>query len=80
MEPEDLKKLYASLDIGTPTGLLEKVWFDIMFQLERRGRENLRSMTKSSFAIGVDSVGKRFFHQVKSESDTNQTSKIRYDW
>ena len=46
-----------------------------MFQLARTGRENLRSMKKSSFAIRVDSVGKRFVHQVKSELDKNHNIK-----
>uniref|UniRef100_A0A7M5UHB0 Uncharacterized protein n=1 Tax=Clytia hemisphaerica TaxID=252671 RepID=A0A7M5UHB0_9CNID len=71
IEPEDLQKLYSSFDLSAPTGLFEKVWFDIMFQLIRRGRENLRSMTKSTFAVGVDAVGKRFIHQAKSELDKN---------
>ena len=29
IEPEDVKKLYSSFDLNSPTGLLEKVWFDI---------------------------------------------------
>ena len=29
MEPEDVKKLYSSFDLNSPTGLLEKVWFDM---------------------------------------------------
>ena len=57
IEPEDLKKLYSSFDLDTPAGPFEKVWFDIMFQLVRRGRENLRTMTKSSFSVGDDATG-----------------------
>ena len=43
----DIRKLYASFDNSIPAGLQEKVWFDIMFYLCRRGRENPRKMTKS---------------------------------
>ena len=75
IEPEDLKKLYSSFDLETPTGLFEKVWFDIMFQLVRRGRENLRTMTKSSFAIGEDGTGLRYIYQCKSELDKNHNIK-----
>ena len=75
IEPEDLKKLYSSFDLETPTGLFEKVWFDIMFQLVRRGRENLRTMTKSSFAIGEDRTGLRYIYQCKSELDKNHNIK-----
>ena len=39
IEPDDIRKLYASFDNSTPAGLQEKVWVDIMFYLCRRGRE-----------------------------------------
>ena len=71
IEPEDLNKLYDSFDISTPTGLFEKVWFDIMFHLVRRGRENLRTMTKTSFAVDNDPSGKRYIHQIQFELDKN---------
>ena len=51
IEPEDILKLYSGFDISTPSGLLEKVWFDLVLQLCRRGRENLRQMTKSTFCL-----------------------------
>ena len=56
IEPEDVKKLYSSF-LNSPTGLLEKVWFDIMFFLRRRGRENLRNMNKSTFLLVVMQPG-----------------------
>ena len=73
IEPEDLKLLYNSFNQNCPTGLQEKVWFDIMFHLIRRGRENLRVMAKDSFAIGKDATGKRFVYQKKSENDKNHS-------
>ena len=48
VEPEDLKKLHESFDIDTPAGLQEMCWFNIMYYLIRRGRENLREVTKST--------------------------------
>ena len=48
MDQEDLKTLYTdchALNSNTPVGLQNKVWFEIMFYLCRRGRENLRTMT-----------------------------------
>ena len=70
-EPEDLNKLYKSININTPTGLLENVWIDIMIHFIRRGQENLRQMTKETFAIGTDSSGKRFIYQKSGEVDKN---------
>ena len=71
IEPEDVKKLYSSFDLNSPTGLLEKVWFDIMFFLCRRGRENLRDMNKSTFFVSRDATGKQFVYQCTSEVDKN---------
>ena len=58
IEPEDITKLYASIDINTPCGLQEKVWLDIMLYLIRRGRENLRMMNKQTFGVKADATGK----------------------
>ena len=71
VEPEDLQKLHASFDIGTPAGLQEMCWFSIMYYLIRRGRENLREMTKSTFRISTDASGKKFIYQTTSEIDKN---------
>ena len=66
IEPEDVKKLYSSFDLNSPTGLLEKVWFDIMFFLCRRGCENLRDMNKSTFfLLVVMQPGKNFCTNVQ---------------
>ena len=71
IEEEDLKHLYGQFDITTPTGLQEKVWFDLMFQLARRDRENMRAMTTETFRIGTDVQGKRFVYQFQEEVDKN---------
>ena len=71
IEPEDLIKLYKSIDIWTPVGLQEKVWVDIMRFFIRRGVENLREMTKSTFGTGTDASGKQFVYQMTDEYDKN---------
>ena len=71
VEGKDLQKLYDSFDLSTPRGLKQKVWFDKVLYLIRRGRENLRQMTKSIFEIKVDSAGKRFVSQTLDEMDKN---------
>ncbi|CAB4036648.1 PREDICTED: uncharacterized protein LOC105327636 [Paramuricea clavata] len=70
-----MSKLYSGDTIvfytDTPNGLLNKVWFEIMYYLCRRGQENLRAMTTETFDISTDSSGKRYIHQKKDELDKN---------
>ena len=73
VEPEDLKKLYDSFNVDNPAGLQELCWFNIVYYLIRRGRENLRTMTKMTFEIASDATGKRFIQQSTSERDKNHT-------
>ena len=48
----DLQKLYASFNVESPSGLQDKVMFDIiLFFMCRRGRENLREFMKETFKI-----------------------------
>jgi hypothetical protein len=65
---EDLIKLYDINDVAlnpcTPQGLLNKCWFDVMTFLCRRGRENLRQMTRDTFKINTDGTGRKFVTQV----------------
>lgn len=71
----DLKKLYSGntpvFDTATPYGLQKKVWFEIMLYLCRRGRENIRSMTKDTFRIGKDDTGRQYVYQFIDELDKN---------
>ena len=73
--PEDLFKMYdpsnVALDPNTPTGLLNKIWFDVMTVLCRRVRENLWDMTRDTFAVHVDGSGRRFVLQVCIASFVN---------
>ena len=76
---EDLEKIQSSYNPSSPDpkSLQQVVWFNIMFHLIRRGRENLRLLTKESLAVQVDAAGKKFVYQVVDELDktTGQTIK-----
>ena len=52
-------------------GLQQKCFFDIMFHLVRRGRENLRQQTKSTFAFATDSQQRKYVYQAVDELDKN---------
>ncbi|XP_052679231.1 uncharacterized protein LOC128160024 [Crassostrea angulata] len=75
---EDLNKLFNSetivFNVNTPCGLQSKVWFDLMFYLCRRGRENLRKMTKETFGIETDAIGREYVFQAIDEADKNHGS------
>lgn len=51
IENDDLKTIYASLKDSDPTTLQHKVFVDIMLYFGRRGRENLRTLKTTDFAI-----------------------------
>ena len=57
---EDLEKIQSSYNPTSPDpkSLKQVVWFNIMLHLIRRGRENLRLLTKESSAVQVDAAGK----------------------
>ena len=69
----DLEALYSSgvFDINKPATLLNKVFFEIMYYLCRRGRENLRKLTKESFKVNVGDDGKKFVTLEKDELTKN---------
>ncbi|CAB4021335.1 PREDICTED: uncharacterized protein LOC105327636 [Paramuricea clavata] len=57
--------------MDTPNGLLNKVWFEVMYFLCRRGQVNLRAMTIETFELSTDSTGKRYIFQKTDELDKN---------
>lgn len=75
VDKNDLQKLYSSgvFDMDTPRGLQYKVWFQLMLYICRRGRENLRKLTREHFDIATDSEGRRYVYQCKDE----MTKKVR---
>ena len=82
----DLALLYSSGVFATnkPASLQKKVFFEVVFYLCRRGRENLRQLTKESFKINHDDDGRRYITLDKDELtknhgvyDEQQVQKIR---
>ncbi|CAC5364162.1 KCTD1_15 [Mytilus coruscus] len=66
----DIKKLYEHLrafNVNSPSGLLSKVWFEVLLYFCRRGQENLREMKPSDFQISEDDEGKEYVHKISSE-------------
>ncbi|KAH3713035.1 hypothetical protein DPMN_072799 [Dreissena polymorpha] len=65
IDTEDIKKLYSSLafDINTPTGLLNKVWFELCMHFCRRWRENQREMRIDMFEFHYDDKGLEYVLQ-----------------
>ena len=50
-----------------------------MFHLIRRGRENLRLLTKQTFAVQADATGKKYVYQALDELDKNHRGKDQPD-
>ena len=72
---EDLQKIQLSYNPAAPdpNEPQEFVWFKIMFYLIRRGRENLRLLTKQSFAIKTDATGQNLF--TKPQTNWTKTTE-----
>ena len=70
---EDLNKLYHSIAFDTENliGLQNKVWFELMCFFCRRGQDNIRDLTRDSFAVQVDAFGIHYIVQLKDELTKN---------
>ena len=77
IKKENLAKTYPSYDQSSsnPKALQYLVWFNIMYQLIRKERENLRLHTKQSFAVRVDTTGRKYVYQELDELTTKATGK-----
>ena len=69
----DLSLLYSSgvFSSDRPASLQKKVFFEIMFYLCRRGRENLRSLEKDSFKVSEYTDGRKYIVLAKDELTKN---------
>jgi hypothetical protein len=71
IEENELKQIYCSSALTTKTseGLQLEVWFDIMYFLCRRDRENLRNMNRETFRIAKDHKNREYVYQHVDELD-----------
>lgn len=69
----DLSLLYSSgvFSLDTPLTLQNKVFFDVMLYLCRRGSENLRILKKTDFCLKLNNKGEKYIVYVKDELDKN---------
>ena len=77
VDENDICTLYRSgvFNQNDPQCLQNKVWFELMVYICRRGRENLRDLKKGHFTVGTDSNGCEFVAQAVDEL----TKKTRED-
>ncbi|CAG2223465.1 unnamed protein product [Mytilus edulis] len=74
IQESDREKLYKSVYFSThtPTGLFNKVQYDIRLYFCRRGAENMHTMTKSTFALKTDpDTGMRYIEKILDELTKN---------
>ena len=78
---EDLEKIQSCYNPSSPDpkSLQQVVWFNLMFHLIRRGRENLRLLTKQTFAVQADATGKKYVYHALDELDKNHRGKDQPD-
>lgn len=67
----DLKKAYFSFDLFSGKSLQQKVFIDIMLYFGRRGRENLRELKITDFALTTDANELRYVYLKKDELAKN---------
>ncbi len=86
ISPDDLDKLYEDhLNFWQrcPVPLQQKVWFDIMYYMGKRGQEGIHKFTINSFAVGKTSKGHQYIYQTfnqvtkKNQGDNTSVSSSR---
>ena len=85
IDQEDLQKLFKSYFIPGLRSrdtkiLMEKVFFDVVYYTGRRGKEGLRSLSKTSFDIktrpdGLDYIEINFNEKTKRNQGNENSSK-----
>ena len=86
IDQEDLENLFKNyltpgLKIGDTKVLLHKIFFDVVYYTGRRGKEGLRSLSKTSFNIKKGSDGQDFIEinfnekSKKNQGDESSSSK-----
>ena len=68
----------SAFDTSTPTGLQNKVWFEVMFYFCRHGQGNLRELQTDSFGFEYDASGRRYVSDelTKTEGRTQMLKMV----
>ena len=74
MNANDVTRLMNSglFDIGNPSGLFRKVWFDLTIHLGIGGQAAMRSLTFESFVPETDETGRRYYRLNRDGMDQRQ--------
>lgn len=69
----DMKKLHESgvFSTETPKTLLNKVFFEVVLCFCRRGRQNMRQLKKSDFAVKTNDKGVKYVTKISDELTKN---------
>ena len=78
IDPGDLEKLFATSVMGTdsPRALMNLVWFLLCLHFGKRSSEGWRIMTKETFYVGRDDLGRKFIAYSASEKQKNHQGNV----
>ena len=79
LEESDLLTLstyFEENNNNSPDVLQQKVFFDMMVHLGRRGRENLRKLKQTDFAVTTDGDGELYVYSVNDEQTKNHQDDL----
>ena len=80
IEPVDIDVLRGpneAFDLDEPSGLQQKVWFDIHFNFARRGNQNDRELTKKYFILRKDAEGFEYLSMAFQEATKNHPGEVK---
>ena len=66
----------AATTFWTPERLQQYVWFNLCYHFGRRGREGWRQLSKTSYEIILDDVGKRYVRIHQAERTKNYLKEV----
>ena len=79
IEEIDLQKMAKYFESNlreNPKVMQQKVFVDLMLHFGRRGRENLRDLKQSDFAVSTDGEGELYLHSVQDEQTKNHQEDL----
>ena len=59
---------HQTFDIQTPCGLQNRVWFNLTYHFCLRGGDNLRGISKNTFAVNEDASGEYVYQAITEDT------------